>query len=290
MFHKKLILMLTVLILASLACGINIDLPITTEIKTGPTVREEISIPQLDDKNAAADITLAFGAGELTITNGDTDALIEGISTYNVVDFAPKITIDESVINISTGSLDINGIPNFQDKVENAWDLTLSDAPISLTVKAGAYVGDYQLGGLSLENLVITDGAAEVNLDFSQPNKIPMQSFRYETGASSVTLSNLANTNADTIIFQGGAGVFELDFSGILIKDINVFVETGLSTLTIVVPENTNTEISLEGGLTNVSTRGNWEISNHRYSLDGEGPMITITVEMGAGNIVLESR
>jgi len=289
MFTKKLILILTVLILASLACGIDLDLPITTDIKTGPTVKEDITIPQLDDKNAVADITLAFGAGELTISSGDTDALIEGVATYNVADFAPEISSDGSVINISTGNLDINGIPNFQDKVENAWNLTLSEAPISLTIKAGAYVGDYELGGLSLKNLTITDGAAEVDLNFAYPNGISMQSFHYETGASSVTLSNLANANVNTIIFQGGAGVFELDFSGKLIKDINVFVETGLSTLTIAVPENTNTEISFEGGLTNVSTRGNWEVVNHHYSLNGEGPTITISIEMRAGNLVLES-
>jgi len=290
MVHKKLFLILIFLVLASLACGINIDLPITTDIKTGPTVREEINIPQLNDKNAAAEITLAFGAGELTISNGDIDGLIEGTAVYNVPDLKPKISSDGSFINISTGSLDLDGIPDFQEKIKNEWDLTLSDDPISLTIKAGAYVGDYQLGGLSLENLTITDGAAQVDLDFSQPNKIPMSSFRYETGASHVVLSNLANANVSTLIFQGGAGAFELDFSGELLNDINVFVETGFSTLTIVVPKNTNTEISLEGGLTNVSTRGNWEITDHHYALNGGGPKITITIEMGAGNIVLESR
>ena len=100
----------------------------------------------------------------------------------------------------------------------------LPNVPISLTIKAGAYVGDYELGGLSLKNLTITDGAAEVDLNFAYPNGISMQSFRYETGASNIALSNLANTNANTIIFQGGAGNFELDFSGELQDDINVFV------------------------------------------------------------------
>jgi hypothetical protein len=289
MFTKYFILILTVLILASLACGIDLDLPITTDIKIGPTVKEDITIPQLDDKIAVADITLAFGAGELTISSGDTDALIKGVATYNVADFAPEISSDGSVINISTGNLDINGIPNFQDKVTNSWDLMLSNVPISLTIKAGAYVGDYELGGLSLKNLTITDGAAEVDLNFAYPNGISMQSFRYETGASSIALSNLANTNANTIIFQGGAGNFELDFSGELQDDINVFVETGLSTLTISIPENINAEISLEDRLTNISTRGNWEVVNHHYSLKGEGPTISISIEMSAGNLVLES-
>lgn len=290
MIPKKIILILSVLILSSLACGINVDLPIKTETKTGPTIREDISIPNLEDKNAAPELTLAFGAGELTLSNGETEALIEGVATYNVADLAPSITSDGREIKLSSGSLDIDGIPNFQGKIENKWDLTLSDTPLSLTIKAGAYVGDYQLGGLSLENLTITDGAADVNLDFSQPNKIPMGSFRYETGASNIILSNLSNANVDTMIFQGGAGAFELDFGGELSSDMDVYVESGLSTLTITIPAGTNAEISVEGGLSNISTRGSWEISGHRYSLNGEGPMITITVEMGAGNIILESR
>lgn len=289
MVYKKHILILTVLILASLACNINIDMPITTDIKTGPTITEDITISQLDNNNEVAEIILAFGAGELTIAKGETSALIEGTATYNVADLAPEITRNGLITKISTGSLDINGIPNFQDKVNNAWNLMLSNVPISLTIKAGAYVGDYELGGLSLKNLTITDGAAEVDLNFAYPNGISMQSFRYETGASNIALSNLANTNANTIIFQGGAGNFELDFSGELQDDINVFVETGLSTLTISIPENINAEISLEGSLTNISTRGNWEVVNNHYSLDGEGPTITISIEMSAGNLVLES-
>ncbi len=289
MVHKNLLLVLTTLILASMACSIDFDSAVTTEIKTGPTITENITISQPDNNNEVAEIILAFGAGELTISKGETSALIEGTATYNVADLAPEITHNGSVTKISTGSLDINGIPNFQDKVTNAWDLMLSNVPISLTIKAGAYVGDYELGGLSLKNLTITDGAAEVDLNFAYPNGISMQSFRYETGASSVALSNLANTNANTIIFQGGAGDFELDFSGELQDDINVFVETGLSTLTISIPENINAEISLEGRLTNISTRGNWEVVNHHYSLNGEGPTITISIEMSAGNLVLES-
>ncbi|MBE9524185.1 MAG: hypothetical protein IMY76_03740 [Chloroflexi bacterium] len=289
MVQKKLFLILIMLTLASLACSINFGNSITSDIKTGPRVSEQITIPQHDNKSEVADITLAFAAGELTISEGETDALVEGTATYNVMDLAPEITSIGSVTKISTGNLDINGIPNFQDKIENTWDLTLSDLPMSLTIKAGAYVGDYELGGLSLKNLTITDGAADVELNFAQPNKIPMQSFRYETGASSVTISNLANANAGTIIFQGGAGSFELDFSGELQNDINAFIETGLCSLTISVPKNQKVEILLEGGLSNISTRGNWEISNNTYSLNGDGPTISITIEMGAGNLVLVS-
>jgi hypothetical protein len=289
MVQKKLILILIVLTLASLACSIDLSKSITSDIKTGPRVTEHITIPQHDNKNVDADITLVFAAGELTISEGETNALVEGTATYNVIDLAPEIESSGSVTKISTGDLDIKGIPNFQEKIENTWDLMLSDLPMSLTIKAGAYVGDYELGGLSLKNLTVTDGAADVDLNFAQPNKIPMQSFRYETGASSVALNNLANANAETIIFQGGAGNFELDFSGELQNDINVFIETGLCSLTISVPEYQKVEILLEGGLSNISTRGNWEISTNNYSLNGDGPTINITIEMSAGNIVLES-
>ena len=117
-----------------------------------------------------------------------------------------------------------------------------------------------------------------------------MTTLRYETGASNLALSNLANANFETMIFQGGAGSYDLDFSGELQQDCTVFIKAGLSTITISVPEGTQVSLRTEGGLSNTSTRGDaWEAQGNEYSMPGEGPLLTITVEMGAGNLVLQN-
>jgi hypothetical protein len=61
-----------------------------------------------------------------------------------------------------------------------------------------------------------------------------------------------------------------------------------LSTVRIIVPEGMDVKLTFEGGLTNVSTKGNWEkLTDTSYVQMGEGPTLTITVNIGAGNLEL---
>jgi hypothetical protein len=288
MFRKPLYLGLILLALATLACRITVDLPIN-EIKTGPTQTQDISVPLLKETGAVADVELAFGAGRLNISPGAEGQLITGTATYNVAEFKPKITIEGTSVRIAQDKSRFEGIPNFGDSVKNTWDLEFSDAPMNLRVAAGAYQGRIELGGLSLHNLRVSDGAAESQLSFSKPNQVEMDTLRYETGASKITLTGLANANFGDMIFKGGAGDYRLEFSGDLQRNATVNVQSGLSNMVISVPEGTAARLSIQGGLANVDMRGSWEKSGDTYLLAGEGPMINFTVEMGAGNLELNN-
>jgi hypothetical protein len=287
MLRKPIIAAILVLVLASLACGININLPVQ-DIKTGPEVTKEISAPLLDDPQAVANVTLSFGAGNLTVGGGAEDVLVSGTATFNVQDFEPKVTTEGKNVRIEQGDLNLQGIPNFQEDIVNEWDLQLNTTPMDLHIGAGAYTGKYELGGLSLQNLTVSDGAADVKMSFSEPNLDEMTLFEYNTGASNVTISNLANANVNTIIFRGGAGSYTLDFGGELKRDMLVSVESGISNITIIIPDGVSAEVTFEGGLSNVSTDKEWDKSGNIYTLAGEGPLIKITIKMGAGNLNLQ--
>lgn len=278
-----------VLAATTMACGLTVDIPIKTDIKTGPTVTEEIYVPDPDSSDESLNVSLAFGAGELRIDPG-ADALIEGTAAYNVDDFRPEVKTTESGVELSTGNLEIEGFPNFNNRVINRWDLRLSDRPMELKIFAGAYKGDFELGGLRLTSLRVADGAADVRLNFDEPNREVIDSFRYETGASSVVLTNLGNANFRSLIFQGGAGSYELDFSGNMQEDASVLIQTGLSNLTVSVPDNLDVRVRIEGGLANISSSGGWEQSGSTYTHDGDGPELDITIKLGAGNLILESK
>jgi hypothetical protein len=267
---------------------VNINLPIDTDLKTGPTISDEINVPPPDDPGVTAEVSFSFGAGEFSLSPGAGSNLIAGEATYNVDDFKPEVEISNHEVIVNQGNLEIRGIPRIDDKVINNWDFQLGEHPMDLTIKSGGYVGDFELGGLSLVSLHLSDGASDVDLTFSQPNLLEMQSLRYETGASEVKLKGLANANFSTMVFQSGAGNYELDFSGTLQRDAVAFVETGLSNLTILVPQEYNVEVTVEGGLNNISVRGDWLGSGDKYSLSNDGPKLTITVEIGAGNLTLD--
>jgi hypothetical protein len=289
MHKKQLLLILSVLVLVTLACGIDIDVPITTDVKTGPMVTDEIYVPNLGNSEEIAEITFEFGAGEMYLSSGAEGALISGTAEYNVEDFRPEIETSGEFITIKTGNLELDGFPNFDERVKNIWNLKLGNQPIKLRIKSGAYVGELELGNLYLRDLRVSDGAADVNLNFGQPNRTEMQTLHYETGASDVKLTTLGNANFNSLIFESGAGNYELDFSGEWKRDATAFIETGLSNMTITVPDNVNVTVIVDEGFTNITDRGNWSQSGNEYTNNGDGPRFTINVQIGAGNLILRT-
>ncbi len=288
MLNSRIVVAIISLALVSMACGVTINLPVD-QITTGPTQTEEINVtaPVTD----TVDLTLTFGAGELDVQSGAEGALVSGTATYNVPEFKPKIKVDNQKVRLETGNLDIHGIPTFKNSdIINKWDLKLSNQPMDLTINAGAYQGDIDLGGLALKSLEVNDGAAETVLKFSEPNKTEMETLRYITGASNVKLSGLANANFTSMIFRSGAGNYTLDFSGELQRDAVVTVESGFSQLIIIVPEGTSAKVLFKGGLTNVELSGSWKKSGDAYVLGSGSPLITISMDMGAGNLSLRTK
>jgi hypothetical protein len=288
MNRKMIFIAIVTLALVSLACSVNITLP-TMQTKTGPTVTDTITVPFLTDSQTIADVSIDFGAGNLTLQPGAKDALVDGTATYNVPDFKPTVTIDSDNIRIEQGNLHLEGIPDFNKDIVNDWKLSLGNRPMSLVIKAGAYKGNFELGGLSIERLEIGDGAAKVDVSFSTPNQVQMSSLEYTTGASEVSLKGLANANATDITFRSGAGNYTLEFSGELRNNMNVNIESGVSSVTVIVPDGVNVQVNTDSGLMTVSTSSSWQQNGNTYEMTGSGNTITINVKMGAGNLKLET-
>jgi len=278
--HKKLTLAILALAVASLACGLQTNLP---AIKTPvPDVVDQINIPTPDGD---ASLTLSFGAGKLTV--GPLHAaspLVQGTATYNIPDIKPEIKTDGGIISLSQGNYQMNGFPSLNN-IKNEWDLKLGASPMALTINAGAYEGHYDFGGLALTNLTISDGASQVTADFSAPNPQKMSILSYKTGASNVTLKNLGNANFASLVFESGAGNYTLDFGGKLQRDCSVNVRSGMSNLTLVIPANTAATVKVSSGLSNVQFPSGWDKTGDTYTRQGSGPALTIVIEMGAGNV-----
>lgn len=277
--NVKIILAILVLALASLACGFSINLP--ARQKAGPEVKEEITVA--DPGSDETRLTVSFGAGKLTLSPGAKN-LVDGTAIYNVEDLKPQIQKNGSSIEIKQG--DFHNLPPFDD-MKNEWDLQLSDTPLDLAVNAGAYEGTLDLGGLALKSLTVRDGASHVDLSFLEPNQTEMSLLRYETGASDVKLTGLANANFSTLTFSGGAGNYTLDFSGELQRDAVVTIEAGLGNVTIVIPEDIESTVTVEGTAVNISHGSGWAQNGQKYTQSGSGPSIAILVKMAAGNLVI---
>ncbi|MFN8434647.1 MAG: toast rack family protein [Anaerolineales bacterium] len=277
--YRKLIPFLSILALTALACGISVPKPPTPQ----PEVTEDIKAdyPDADEVN----LKLRFGAGELTLNPG-SDALVNGTATYNYDELKPEVNTDGGDVEVRVGDGNLNIFPNLNN-LKNVWDLKLGDQPMNLSIESGAYDGTFELGGLSLTRLDIKDGAANVELAFSEPNPVEMSTFTYSTGASDVKITGLANANFSFFDFSSGAGDYTLDFSGDLQRDASVKIETGLSNFIIIVPDGVDAVVTVQGGLSNVNAGPGWERSGDDYVQKGEGPTLTFVIEMGAGNLTL---
>lgn len=283
----KVVILSLLLAITLSGCGINIEFPFKTESKTGETVTESIQVP-VPNLNPPLDVNISFGAGKMTLLPNPGPDLLSGTVTYNVADFKPEIIVDDTGVTLKQGNLKINAVPTINDSIKNEWNVAITNHPIELSIKAGAYSGDFEFGGLALTDLHVTDGASNVNLKFSTPNTSLMNAFRYETGASNITMEKLGNANFQTMIFQSGAGNYSLDFSGVFQHDTSVFIETGLSRLIISVPEGVQAEVNFEGPFSKVITSGNWQESGDEYILEGQGPKLIFTIETKAGTVTLK--
>jgi hypothetical protein len=256
-------------------------------IGTGPT--QELKVNEALGSAAVTDINVSMGAGKLSIQAGGP-GLVSGLIRYNVVKWKPVVTRTDSAVTIKQGTT--KGLSGVATNIVNDWALQLGGAPMRLAVTAGAYEGTYELGGLSLEKLSIKDGASRTAVSFSAPNPSQMESLTYETGASSVTLTGLADANFKKLEFKGGAGSFTLDFSGQLRSDGSVSVSAGVGSVHIIVPAGTAAKVVIKGKLTDVSKEGSWTATGKTYATPSvgtgqQGKLLTISVSMDLGSLKL---
>jgi hypothetical protein len=257
---------------------------------TGPLSQATIAPQTLAIHESANDpaqvqqVLLEMGQAELNLAPG-AGALLEGTVTYNYPELKPNVVHNGNLLEIRQGPF--NGFHPMG--VLNRWALKLGNDPLELQINAGAYKATMDLGGLPLRRLTIHDGASDVKLTFGAPNPAEMSRMQYDTGASSVQLTGLANANFALLDFSGGAGDYLLDFSGELRRDADAEIHVGVSNTELRFPKGTPAVVNVEGGLKDVSLIGDWQVDGDRYTRAGRGPRLSVHVTAGAGHVTLNA-
>ena len=252
--------------------------------KPGPT--QELTVNEPLGGAAVTDVQLKMGAGKLNLQPG-ASGLVQGVIRYNIPSWKPTLDRTDAQLVIKQGGSTGSGLLG---SIVNNWTLQLGKAPMTLRIDAGAYEGNIDLSGLTLRSLAIKDGASKTQVKFSTPNPGQMDSLTYNTGASTVTMTGLANANFQQMTFEGGAGSYVLDFSGNLRTAATVTVKAGVGSVQILVPVGTASQVNVSGALTEVSAEGAWTTVEKSYSTNGSGKMLTINVNMSVGTLKLISR
>jgi hypothetical protein len=238
-----------------------------------------------------------FGAGRLDIVPGTRRALVSGEAVYNNELFTPTVRTEggKTILSAGDGHLELREFIDSWSKIRdhlNRWELELAPVPTELELELGASSASLDLGGLPLRRLKLSQGAADLTLDFDRPNPVEMAALTYNGGASRGTLRGLANANTPRVEVYGGGGAFNLDFSGRLRRDLAVKVEAGAGEVTMSFPLEADVEVTTHTGLAVVDFRGTWNRpSEHLYRHPGQradrGPRITVDASVLAGKLLL---
>jgi len=185
---RKMATVVLLTTLAALLTGCRFGGVVIGDIVTGPTVTDEIRVP-IPTAGGTPQLVIGMGGGELSLSAGNTDNLVEGTVAYNVTEIKPNVQVQDNQVRVEQGDIEGRRIPigNWNDVV-NKWDLTLGTEPMVLTVNAGAARAQMvRLADLGAPEIHFNGGAGDFTLDFSGSLRQDMQ-VSIDAGAAQVAV------------------------------------------------------------------------------------------------------
>ena len=261
-------------------CGIGI----------GPT--QTFDVDETLGGAAVTDVTVSMGAGTLSIGSG-ASGLVSGAITYNVEKWKPEVVRGRLVGGHQAGHHEGALGRRYRRRQRLGAQAGRGTGPVGGERREPTR-GRTNWVGCRCRELSIKDGAARTHVNFASANPSQLETLSYDTGASTVTLSGLADANFKKLQFKGGAGSFTFDFSGELRTSGSVTIDSGASKVHIIVPSGTAAKVVLKGKLTDVTQEGTWTAADKTYSTPAAassgGKLLTITVNMDVGSLSLYQR
>jgi hypothetical protein len=238
-------------------------------------------------------LRIALGACRFKARPGEGGAWVAG--TYNdPTDRRPPRILEEGAsVTITEAEPSFERIPSVFGGVPR-YELGFGkERPFASTIETGASDFDLDLGGIPLSRLTVRQGAGKFELGFSVPNPEPMELLEVSSGAAGIELVNLANANFSEMRLSGGAAGYELDFGGVLSRDAQVSIETGLSGVEITVPASTAARVVTETTLGSVEVGDGFTKREGAFltdgALSGDAPILAVRAGVRLGSLRLRT-
>ncbi len=264
---------------------------IVSSAALGETGKIHEEIPWKGEK--LVEVEIDFGAGDLTLSAGSGDLLLD--ADIETDEDAPRPEIHYRVQD---------GVGKLRLKIEkrerhhwcwprrSRWELRFSDkVPLTFKINVGANKGRLDFTGLCVRNLEINIGASSTEILFGKPNPEVLERIEICAGAARVRAKGLGNANFERLTFEGGVGIYTLDFRGKLDREADVDISMGVAQLTMLIPEEVGTRIKKEAPLTGFWADG-FEKEDGYYVNDSFGRTkgtLIIAVKGGLGSINVET-
>lgn len=169
------------------------------------------------------------------------------------------------------------------------------DVIIELTGKIKAGEINFDLGGLKLKDFELRNFAGEVEVDFSQPNKIKMDLLDINVKIGATTLRRLGNARFSEANINGGIGELYIDLLGEGLKSSSVDIDLDIGSTTIYLPRNFGIKLKSNtlGFLTQTNMDSEFDKKGRYYyskNYNSASKTMYVTIHSGIGELRVNLR
>ena len=244
---------------------------------------------QLRD-SSTHDVRIRYGAGRLSVRPTDEPVLFAMHLRYDEDAVTPVHRYDPTdhtlTLGLSDASIRLGRSAGRNSEGELRVALS-RHVPMNLDLELGAAQARLDLGGLALREVKIETGASESKIVFATPNPARMRMLDVSAGAASLELSGLGNANVREVRVKGGVGRVTLDFSGPLLRDVDVSADMALGRVELAVPRDAGVKVELSRFLAGFEHFGLEKREDGYYSdnWDRATRRITVAVKTVFGSV-----
>ena len=124
---------------------------------------------------------------------------------------------------------------------DNIWKVLLTeDMPYNLNMSYGIGMAYLDLAGLSIKNLYVKTGSADVNIDYlsSMPNVVKMDTMSIKVDLGNVAVRQINHANVQNIMAEVGFGNMLLDLAEPVDQPCKINASVGAGSLEILIPKD----------------------------------------------------
>lgn len=232
---------------------------------------------QLED-HAEVEVFVDYGVGRFTVQPVGDGLLYRMNLRYDEERFEPVAEYSGHRLEVGLESIRRSRLRGHRESGELQLELARG-VPMDLDLEFGAVHAELDLGGLALTDLDLSTGASESVIQISEPNRMELETARFEVGAAEFTVHNLGNLNAERIEFDAGVGSVVLGLDGVWQRDAHLDIDLGLGSLELRVPEGLGLRLNNDSFLTALDSEGlvkrgdtfeslNWRDAERRVTID----------------------
>ena len=250
---------------------------------------------KLSDKVERMEVKVEFGFGEIHVERGNPSKAVTGYIQYDEQYIKPTVSYEEkgslARFRLITKSRHEGweGLKMHDMESPESELYFTTRVPLEVDFSCGLGEATLDMGSLKVMDLNLDNGLGGTTLDFSTPNGTELRRISVDNGLGELVARNLSNAKTDQLQFDCGLGSAELDFGGATLRDMDIEVNVGLGSVTLVIPEAYNVEMEAEENfLSSIDTRGLMKTRRGFYrsrNQDPSQPTLRITASVGLGSI-----